>query len=66
MFWKIVSNESVSVLAIKRNYKQNKTIILNCNNVSQYYCFYCSFIQINAALKSIRELFQKHKNQTNY
>ncbi len=24
--------------------------ILNCNNISQYYCFYCIFDQINVAL----------------
>ncbi len=39
-------------------YKQ-KMIILNCNNISQYYCFYCIFDQINAAVVSIRD-FQKH------
>ncbi len=29
-------------------------------NISQYYCFYCIFGQINGALVSIRVLFQKH------
>ncbi len=29
-----------------------------CNNVLQYYCFYCIFDQINAALMSIRDLFK--------
>ncbi len=28
--------------------------------MSQYYCFYCIFDQINAALLSIRDFFQKH------
>ncbi len=28
---------------------------LNCNNISQYYCFYCIFGQINSALVSIRD-----------
>ncbi len=27
----------------------------NCNNISLYYCFYCNFEQIRAALASIRE-----------
>ncbi len=27
----------------------------NGNNISQYYCFYCNFGQINAALVSIRD-----------
>ncbi len=40
-------------------------MILNCNNISQYYSFYCIFDQINAALVCIRNLFQKHlKNCT--
>ncbi len=30
-------------------------VILNYNNISQYYCFYCIFNQLNAALVSIRE-----------
>ncbi len=30
------------------------------HNISQYYCFYCIFDQINAALVSIRDFFQKH------
>jgi len=29
---------------------------------SQYYCFYCIFDQMNAALVSIRDFFQKHQN----
>uniref|UniRef100_A0A8C2E1H5 Collagen, type XXVIII, alpha 1a n=1 Tax=Cyprinus carpio TaxID=7962 RepID=A0A8C2E1H5_CYPCA len=27
---------------------------INCNNISQYYCFYCISVQINAALVTIR------------
>ncbi len=38
---------------------QNRS--LKCN-ISQFYCFYCIFNQINAALKSRRDFFQKHKN----
>ncbi len=30
-----------------------KTVILNCNNISQYYCFYCIFDPINVSLVSI-------------
>ncbi len=36
---------------------KQKTVILNCNNISQYYCFYCIFDQINVALVSIRDFF---------
>ncbi len=34
-----------------------KIVILNCNSISQYYCFYCIFDQINAALVTIRDFF---------
>ncbi len=40
---------------------QYKTIILNCNTISQYYCFYCIFDQIIAAFESRRAYFKKHK-----
>ncbi len=30
-----------------------KTVILNCNNISQYYCFYCIFDPINVSLVNI-------------
>ncbi len=29
-------------------YENILTVILNCNNISQYYCFYCIVDQINA------------------
>ncbi len=29
---------------------KQKIVILNCNHISQYYCFYCMFYQINTAL----------------
>jgi len=32
-----------------------KMVILNHNNISQYYCFFCIFDQINAALMSRRD-----------
>ncbi len=32
-----------------------KCYILNCNNISQYCCFYCILDQINSALTRIRE-----------
>ncbi len=38
---------------------KKKTVYLNSNNISQYYSFYCTFDQINAALVSIKDLFQK-------
>ncbi len=34
-----------------------KTIIFNCNNISQYYCFKCILDQINVSLVSRRDLF---------
>jgi len=37
-----------------------KKVILN-NSISQYFCFYCIFDQIKAALVNKR-LFQKHSN----
>ncbi len=43
-----------------------KTVILNCNNISQYYCFYCIFNHINAALMSIRFFFPKSFNVKSY
>ncbi len=30
-------------------------VILNCNNISQYYCFTVIFLNINAHLVSIRD-----------
>ncbi len=35
-------------------------LLLICNDFSQYYCFYCNFDQINAALVSRRDYLQKH------
>ncbi len=35
------------------------TAILNCNNISQYYSFYCICCQINADLVRIRHFFKK-------
>jgi len=32
-----------------------KMVILNHNNISQYYCFFCIFDQIDAALVSRRD-----------
>ncbi len=33
----------------------------NCNDIPQYYCFYCIVDQINEALVTIRDFFQKQK-----
>ncbi len=63
------SQQSLCITAIiySLKYIQIENIILNCNNVSQYYCYYCIFDQITAALGSRRDFFQKHlkKNHTN-
>jgi len=48
--------------ALPLNLKK-KTVILNSTNISQYYHFYCIFGQINVALVSIRDLFQKQKQK---
>ncbi len=36
------------------------------NNISQYYCFYCIFDQITAALVSRRDFFKKHLKKKSY
>ncbi len=41
-------------------HKDRKKRILNCNNISQYTFFLLYFDQINAALVSRRDFFQKH------
>ncbi len=42
-------------------YYNEKKVILNCSNNTQYYCFYCNFYQINAdfceGLKSFLTVF---------
>ncbi len=38
-------------------YMKIKTVIFSCNNITQYYSFYCIFDQINAALVSIKGFF---------
>ncbi len=40
-------------------YIQIETVILNCNNISQYYLMYCIFDQTNAALVRITDFFLK-------
>jgi len=47
-----------SALHLKNKYHQKQ---LNCNTISQYYCFSCILDQINAALVSIRDIFYKQK-----
>ncbi len=37
-------------------------VILNSNNISQYYYFYCVFDHIKAALVSIRDFLKKKKS----
>ncbi len=46
-------NYILKYIAIENSYFKLYTIL-------QYYCFYCIFDQINAALESIRDFFQKH------
>ncbi len=42
-------------------YIKIETGILNCNNISQYYCFSVFFIKLNAALMTRRNFFKKYK-----
>ncbi len=35
------------VMAAENSALPSYIVILNCNNVSQYYCFYCLFDPIN-------------------
>ncbi len=41
-------------------YIQVENYIFYCNNISQYFSFYCILYQINIALVNQRDLFQKH------
>ncbi len=41
-------------------YIQVENDYFNCNNISQYFSFYCILYQINVALVNQRDLFQKH------
>ncbi len=41
-----------------------KLVILNCENISQYYCFCCIYDQINTGLLSRRDFFKKSYNLT--
>ncbi len=42
-------------------YIQVENDIFNCNNISQYFSFFCILLyQINVALVNRRDLFQKH------
>ncbi len=59
--WKKCIMVSIKILRSTTafNIDDNKTVILNYNNVSQYYCCYYNFNQRNAALVSKRAFFQK-------
>ncbi len=39
-------------------YMKIKPVTLNCNNSSQYFCFYCFIDQINGALECINTFIQ--------
>ncbi len=49
--WK--SNYAIISIKFENIFKQ-KTVILNGNYISEYYCFYCIFDQSKEALVSIR------------
>lgn len=70
VYW--APNHNITKFSFPRNNKllnilKYETVIFNYNNISQYYCFYCSFDLIHVALANIRDLFQKHlKNLTDH
>ncbi len=41
-------------------------VILNCKNISEFYCFCCTLDQINAGLVSRRDFFKKKKHYKYY
>ncbi len=60
------SNDAAENLALHHRNKlclkiyYNRKQLLSCNNISQYYFFFLLYFdQVNAALVSIREFFQK-------
>ncbi len=60
------SNDAENAALYHRNkyilkYIQIENVILNYNNISQFYCFYWIFDQINAALVSKRDSFKNIK-----
>ncbi len=52
-------NKSIDWILLHQQNGFKYTFILNCINISQYYCFYCIFYQINAALVSTRDFIIK-------
>ncbi len=44
-------------MLLEYNVMSFKTVLYN---ISQYYCFYCIFDQINTALMNIWDFIQKH------
>jgi len=47
--------ENSALPSQEKKYIEKTLVILNSNNTSQYYCFYCICDQLN-------EFFQKHKS----
>jgi len=41
---------------IAKGFDSTGKIIFSKRNISQYYCFYCIFDQLNASLVSLRDL----------
>ncbi len=42
---------------VKKNNKQEKRVILNCDNISQYNWIYCNFPHVNTASVSLRKSY---------
>ncbi len=51
--------ENSALVTNKLHFKHLQTAILNCKNISKYYCNYCILDQINVALVSRRVFFSK-------
>jgi len=57
---KIILKDHVTLkteIIAKVSFDSTGKIIFSKSNISQYYCFYCIFDQLNASLMSIRDLF---------
>ncbi len=52
--WSNDAENSALQIIFFKYIKIDQNIILNCNNISQYYSFFCIFDPINAGLMSIR------------
>ncbi len=65
IYWTLnphISKTGVTAEIHYRNKLHYRTVIYNSNNILTYYCFYCIFDQINAALMSTGHLHEHKKS----